>query len=74
MTSFFRIRFAAGAALATVSGTEVIIGDELECRFKLRCIPRNRARDRAPEWMVEALGDPAPAGSTDNRVVVTETA
>lgn len=52
--SFFRLRFAAGAALALASDTACQIDESLECRFMLRYVPDNRT-STGPYWEVKAL-------------------
>ena len=52
--SFFRIRFAAGAALAMACDTACQIDESLEYRFMLRYIPDNRT-GRGSRWAVEVL-------------------
>ncbi len=52
--SFFRVRFAAGAAVALVSETACQIDESLECRFMLRYVPDNRSC-LGPRWEVKAL-------------------
>ena len=52
--SFFRLQFAAGAALALASDTVCQIDESMECRFMLRYVPDNRA-STGPYWEVTAL-------------------
>ena len=69
MTSYFRVHFAAGAALAMASATEAVISEEFECRFRLRYVPSHRkGSGDGPRWRVEradelpASGDTVPEG------------
>ena len=52
--SFFRLQFAAGAALALASDTACQIDESMECRFMLRYVPDNRS-STGPYWEVTAL-------------------
>lgn len=52
--SFFRLQFAAGAALALASDTVCQIDESMECRFQLRYVPDNRT-STGPYWEVTAL-------------------
>lgn len=52
--SFFRLQFAAGAALAHASETACQIDESFECRFMLRYVPGKWTRI-GPYWEVTAL-------------------
>ena len=52
--SFFRVQFAAGAALALASDTACQIDESMECRFMVRYVPDYRTSG-GPYWEVTPL-------------------
>jgi hypothetical protein len=67
-TSFFRIRFAHGEALAVASETEVIIQGEMECRFSVRYVPSRVSKGgQPPRWTVNTLGTSNQSGMAATR-------
>lgn len=63
-TSFFRIRFALGAALAMVSGTDTVLDETAIQRYALTYKPDN-SRKRLNGWSVMKLADVSVDSSTD---------
>lgn len=56
-TTYFRIKFALGEALAMVSGTGTVIGEMLAQRYQLKYSPDNRSTDRLSLWSVTRVTD-----------------
>jgi DNA invertase Pin-like site-specific DNA recombinase len=54
-TSFFRINFAPGEALAMLSGTDMVISETVSQRYRLKYTPDYRSTDRLPLWSVTSV-------------------
>lgn len=54
-TAHFTVRFAPGAALAEASGTESIVGEEVEMRFRLCYSPRRHFDTGEQRWTVTRI-------------------